>query len=89
MFAVYEPSFSPAPDEQIDRSRPWPLFGAFSFEQYTSSESETSTSTSSTSITDPEFTKKAEYTDEEKAYNAWYSLHGVTDYTAWVDRSAK
>jgi hypothetical protein len=89
MFAVYEPSFSPAPDKQIDRSRPWPLFGAFSFKQYTSSESETSTSTSSTSITDPEFTKKEEYTDEESAYNAWYSLHGVKDYTAWVDRSAK
>jgi hypothetical protein len=91
MFAVYEPSFSPAPDEQIDRSRPWPLFGAFSFEQYTStstSTSSTSTSTS-TSITDPDFTKKAEYTDEESAYNAWYSLHGVKDYTAWVDRSAK
>jgi hypothetical protein len=55
MFAVYEPSFSPAPDEQIDWASPSPLFGAYSF----------------TGSTDPVLSKEGEYTNDTDAYAAW------------------
>jgi hypothetical protein len=55
MFAVYEPSFSPDPDEQIDWALPSPLFGAYSF----------------TGSTDPVLNKAGEYKNDTDAYAAW------------------
>jgi hypothetical protein len=71
MFAVYEKQFSPDPKEQLTRIRPWPLFAAFKFEETSSGSG------------DYNLTKVAEYKTEEEAYNAWYKLHEVTEYTPW------
>jgi hypothetical protein len=71
LFAVYEKQLSPDPKEQLERIRPWPLFAAFRFEETSSGSG------------DYKLTKEAEYKTEEEAYNAWYALHEVTEYTPW------
>jgi hypothetical protein len=70
-FAVYEKQFSADPKEQLERIRPWPLFAAYKFEETSSGSG------------DYKLTKEAEYKTEEDAYNAWYALHEVTEYTSW------